>query len=65
MSKSDKKRRRGASRPERRVSVRGVPREVPDAKKLSQALIALAVAQAEKDAQTTHERTTPRGENSK
>lgn len=38
-------------RPERRISVRAVRRDPPDLKKLSQALIALALAQAEKDAQ--------------
>jgi hypothetical protein len=36
--------------------VRGVRREPPDLRKLSRALIALAEAQAEKDAQSQHER---------
>lgn len=38
-------------RPDRRISVRGVRREQPDLRKLAQALIALAQAQAEKDAE--------------
>jgi len=43
-------------RPERRITVRGVRREHPDLRKLAQALIALAQAQAEADAETAHER---------
>jgi hypothetical protein len=43
-------------RPERRISVRAVRRDVPDLKKLSQALIALAMAHAEAQAQAEHER---------
>jgi hypothetical protein len=35
---------------ERHIRVRGVRRDEPDLRKLSRALIALAVAQAEKDA---------------
>lgn len=42
--------RRGGSR-ERRISVRGIRRTEPDIRKLSQALIALALAQAEADAE--------------
>jgi hypothetical protein len=42
-------------RPERRISVRGVRREQPDLRKLAQALIALAQAQAEADAKAAHE----------
>jgi hypothetical protein len=44
-------RRKRGGRPERRISVRAVRRDPPDLKKLSQALIALALAQAEKEAQ--------------
>jgi hypothetical protein len=42
--------------PERRISVRAVRKDPPDVKKLSQAVIALALAQAEKDAQQAHKR---------
>ena len=50
-------------RPERRISVRGVRREQPDLRKLAQALIALAQAQAEVDAKAAHEcPTLPKGE---
>ena len=49
MSKKQNKKKGG--RPERRISVRAVRRDPPDIKKLSQALIALAMAQAEKEAQ--------------
>ncbi len=44
-----------AGRPERRIRVRAVRRDPPDLKKLSQALIALAMAQAEKEAQQAKE----------
>lgn len=47
--KQNNNKKRG--RPERRITVRAVRRDPPDLKKLSQALIALALAQAEKDAQ--------------
>lgn len=39
---------------ERRIRVRGVRRDPPDLKKLSRALIALAMAQAEADALAEH-----------
>jgi hypothetical protein len=58
---SSKKKRRGTGRPERRLSVRGVRRDPPDAKKISQALVALAIARAEQEAQAAHEQTTDRG----
>ena len=58
---SNKQKRRGTGRPERRMSVRGVRRDPPDAKKISQALIALAIAKAEHEAQATHEHTSNRG----
>ena len=42
--------RKGSSQPQR-ISVRGVQRDEPDIRKLSKALIGLALAQAEADAQ--------------
>jgi hypothetical protein len=42
---------------ERRIRVRGVRRDPPDLKKLSRALIQLALAQAEADAQAEHKKT--------
>ena len=39
---------------ERRITVRGVRRDPPDIKKLSKALISLAMAEAERDAQAEH-----------
>ena len=44
---------------QRRFSVRAVRRDAPDVKKVSQALIALAIAEAEKDAQAQHEKDRP------
>ncbi len=41
----------------RRVSVRAIRRAEPDAKKLSQAIIALAIAKAEADARASHRKT--------
>jgi hypothetical protein len=38
-------------RRERRISVRGIRRETPDVRKLSRALLDLAIAQAEVEAQ--------------
>ena len=55
MSNKQKMYRRDG-RPERRISVRAIRRDPPDLKKLSQALIALALAQAEKEAQEQAER---------
>jgi hypothetical protein len=54
---ASKKARKRSGRPQRQISVRAVRRDSPDLKKLSQALIALAVAQAEADARAEHERT--------
>ena len=54
--KSNKQRKRGMR--ERRISVRAVRRDVPDVKKVSQAIIALAIAQAEKEAQEQTEQQT-------
>jgi TPP-dependent pyruvate/acetoin dehydrogenase alpha subunit len=48
----DRRRRRGRSR---RISVRGVRREPIDKRRLSRAVIDLAVAQAEADAQAEAE----------
>jgi hypothetical protein len=56
VSKKQSKSRGGDSRGERRISVRGVRRDPPDLKKLSQALIALSIAQAEAEAQAEHEK---------
>lgn len=57
MSKNNRRSRRIRSndRPERRVTVRGVQRHRPDIRKLSRAVIALAQAEAERDAQLDHE----------
>jgi hypothetical protein len=52
-------RKKQGGRPERRISVRSVRRDPPDIKKLSQALIALAIAQAEKEAQDQQEHDAP------
>ena len=49
MGKTSKNRQ--TSRPERRITVRGVRREQPDLRKLARALIEIARAQAEVDAQ--------------
>lgn len=49
MSKSRNRNTRG-SRGQRRISVRGVRREQPDLRKLSRALIALAMEQAAAEA---------------
>jgi hypothetical protein len=45
-------------REQRRIRVRGIPREEPDLRKLSRALIELALsqAQAEADAEAEHKR---------
>lgn len=50
MSKSRRKNRRGNYR-DRQLSVRSVRRDPPDLRKLSRALIELAAAQAEADAE--------------
>jgi hypothetical protein len=52
---SDKPHAGKGHRPERRISVRGVRRAEPDMRKLAQALIALAQAQAETEARAAHE----------
>lgn len=52
MSKSKKQTPQRGAR-QRRILVRGVRRETPDVRKLSRALIELAVAQAEADAQAS------------
>jgi hypothetical protein len=45
---------------ERRIVVRGVRRDPPDIRKLSKILIALAMAEAEREAQAAHpDRATP------
>ena len=50
------RRRPGGRRPERRLSVRSVRRDPPDLRKLSRVLIALAQADAEKQAALEHDR---------
>jgi hypothetical protein len=50
MSGRSNRRKKGGTR-DRRISVRAVRRDAPEVKKLSQAVIALAMAQAEKEAQ--------------
>jgi hypothetical protein len=52
---SKSRRKKDGRRPERRISVRAVRRDPPDLKKLSRALIDLAIAQAEAEAQAEHE----------
>lgn len=47
--------RRGEPRRLRRIVVEGVQREQPDLRKLSRAVIALAQAEAEREAQAQHE----------
>jgi len=42
--------------PERRVRVRSVRRDNPDPKRIGEVVVALALAQAEKDAQATQRR---------
>ena len=51
MSSNQKSKVRGGGKLQRRLRVRGVRRDPPDLKKLSQALIALATAQPEAEAQ--------------
>ena len=59
---SKSRNRKGGRHNERRISVRAVRRDPPDLKKLSQALIALAMAQAEVEAQADHEKQTKKNE---
>lgn len=57
----DKPRKKTSRRQERRFTVRGVRRNPPDMRKLSRALISLAMAEAEREAQaqqTAHDETT-------
>lgn len=54
MSKSRKKLQSGGGR-QRRISVRAVRRDPPDLRKLSRALIQLAMAQADAEAQAAAE----------
>lgn len=46
-----KRRKRSSHKQERRFRVRGVRRDPPDIRKLSKALIGLALAEAEREAQ--------------
>lgn len=43
-------RKRSRARKQRAISVRGVRRETPDLQRISRAIIALAIAEAERDA---------------
>ena len=58
---SNRKKGQRTGRPERRLSVRGIRRDPPDAKKISQALVALVIAKAEQEAQAAHAQTSNRG----
>jgi hypothetical protein len=56
-----KPRKKTSHRQERRFTVRGVRRDPPDIRKLSRALISLAIAEAEREAQAqqaAHDETT-------
>ena len=57
-NKSRRVRSAGRGR-ERHLSVRSVRRDPPDLRKLASALVALAQAQAEKDAEAEHHTTKP------
>lgn len=48
---SKRKNKSNQRREERRITVRGIRRDPPDIRKLSKALIALAMAEAEREAQ--------------
>jgi len=48
---SKKKREKNSRNEERRLTVRGIRRDPPDIRKLSKALIGLAMAEAERQAQ--------------
>ncbi len=50
-----RKKNHGSARSERHISVRAVRRDPPDLQKLSRALITLALAEAEAEAQNTKE----------
>lgn len=52
---SRRKKKYGSSRSERHISVRALRRDPPDLKKLSRALITLALAEVEAEAQNTKE----------
>ncbi|TDU06599.1 hypothetical protein EDD99_5162 [Streptomyces sp. 846.5] len=51
VSRQRRNKKEQAHREERRFTVRGVRRDPPDIRKLSRALISLAVAEAEREAQ--------------
>jgi len=56
MSKRRRDTEKGARREERRFTVRSVRRDPPDIRKLSRALISLAMAEAEREAQAEQDR---------
>lgn len=51
MAKNRRNKKGGSRKEERRLTVRGIRRDPPDIKKLSRALIGLAMAEAERQAQ--------------
>ena len=55
-NKRPNRRRTTAPRHNGKIVVRGVQRDRPDLRKLSRAVIAMAQAEAERDAQAQHER---------
>lgn len=57
MSKAKRSSKQRGGR-ERHFSIRAVPRETPDLRKLSRALIDLAIAQAEADAEAAEKQRT-------
>ena len=59
MTTGRKRTAKGGGKPERRLRVRAERRESPDLKKLSQALIALATAQLEAEAEAEHKKRSP------
>ena len=61
--KQPRRSRAASPRQERHILVYGVQRDKPDLRKLSRAVIAMAQAEAERDAQRQHETNRrPRGE---
>jgi hypothetical protein len=54
MASKRRNNKNGQRREERRITIRGVRRDPPDIRKLSKALISLAMAEAERQAQAEH-----------
>lgn len=55
MNENRSRKRKGGHQPGRRIVVRGERRKEPDLRKLARALIDVAQAQAEADAQASHD----------